>query len=169
MYYLRKKIKQFPDLEQRKVTTVDTFFSTKVGAMWPIYWDSPDTFDWGTCETLLKIMLGLSVQSGSLWFDMNTLLIPINLSQLIHWVLVKLELTNWTIEAYDSLQHKGPHNENVREGVEGLSMFIPLLAAQLGLFNFKPREPPGMHPIPITIMKDIPQQANGLVQFFQMS
>ncbi|GMN22109.1 hypothetical protein TIFTF001_050180 [Ficus carica] len=123
-YYLRKKIKQFSNLEQRNVTTVDTFFSTKVGAMWSVYRDSPDTFDWGTCETLLKIMLGLSVQSGS--SCMNA------------------------------------HNENVREGVECLSMFIPLLAGQLDLFDFKPRDPPGMHPIPVTIMKDIPQQANGL-------
>ncbi|GMN71359.1 hypothetical protein TIFTF001_055938 [Ficus carica] len=74
-----------------------------------------------------------------------------------HWVLVKLELTDWTMEVYDSLEHEGPHNEKVREGVEGLSMFIPLLAAQNGLFEFKPREPPGMHPIPVTIMKDIPK------------
>ncbi|GMN21260.1 hypothetical protein TIFTF001_050111 [Ficus carica] len=128
-YYLRKKIKQFSNLEQRNVTTVDTFFSTKVDAMWSVYRDSPDTFDWGTCETLLKIMLGLSVQSGSSCMK--------------------------------------AHNENVREGVECLSMFIPLLAGQLGLFDFKPRDPPGMHPIPVTIMKDIPQQANGLVQLFQ--
>nr|GMN32039.1 hypothetical protein TIFTF001_050768 [Ficus carica]GMN32124.1 hypothetical protein TIFTF001_050776 [Ficus carica] len=46
-YYLRKKIKQFPELEQRKVTTVDTFFSTKVGALWRVYQKSPDMFDSG--------------------------------------------------------------------------------------------------------------------------
>ena len=159
-YYLRKKIKQYPNLQKRKVTTVDTFFSTKIVAMWPVYLKSPDTFDWGTCETLLKIMLGMSIPSGMLWFEANAMLIPVNLGQLKHWVLVKLELTNWTIEVYDSLQHKGPHNEKIREGVEGLLMFIPLLAGQLGWFDFKPREPPGMHPIPVTIMKDIPKQAN---------
>ena len=70
------------------------FFSTKVGAMWPVYRGSPDTFDWGTCETLLKIILGLSIQSGTSWFDVNTLLIPLNLGLLKHWVLVKLELTD---------------------------------------------------------------------------
>ncbi|GMN60738.1 hypothetical protein TIFTF001_029841 [Ficus carica] len=106
-------------------------------------------------------MLGMSLQSGSSWFDVNTLLIPINLAELKHWVLVKLELTNWTIEVYDSPQHEGPLNEKVREGVECLSMFIPVLADQLSLLDFKPREPPRMHQIPVTIMKDIPQQANG--------
>ncbi|GMN58101.1 hypothetical protein TIFTF001_027208 [Ficus carica] len=116
-YYLRKKIKQYPNLEQRK--------------------------------------------SGKTWFDVNTLLIPVNLAVLKHWVLVKLELTDWTIEVYDSLEHECRHNEKVQEGVEGLSMFIPLLAAQIGLFKFKPREPSEMHPIPVTIMKDIPKQGNG--------
>ncbi|GMN34951.1 hypothetical protein TIFTF001_044963, partial [Ficus carica] len=84
-YYLRKKIKQYPNFEQRKVTTVDTFFSSKIAATWPVYQSSPDKFDWGTCETLLKMMLGLSVQSGKTWFDMNTLLIPVNMAMLKHW------------------------------------------------------------------------------------
>ncbi|GMN67344.1 hypothetical protein TIFTF001_039341 [Ficus carica] len=121
-YYLRKKIRQFPELEQRKVTTVDTFFSSKVRSLWHVYQSSPDKFDWGS---------------------------------------LKLDLTSWTIEVYDSLQHEGPHNSKVREGVECISKFIPLLAEKLSLFDFKPREPLGTYPIPVTIMKDIPQQANG--------
>ena len=99
---------------------------------------------------------------------MNTLLIPIHLADLKHWALVKLDLTNWTIEVYDSLQHEGPHNFKVREGVECMSKFIPLLAERLSLFKFKPRKPLGIYPIPVTIMKDIPQQANRLVKVLKM-
>ncbi|GMN45108.1 hypothetical protein TIFTF001_014304 [Ficus carica] len=160
-YYLRKKIRQFPKLEQRKVTMVDTFFSAKVGALWSVYQKAPENFDWGSRDSILRIMLGVHVQSGSSWFEVNTLLILIHLADLKHWALVKLDLTNWTIEMYDSLQHEGPHNFKVREGVECMSKFIPLLAERLSLFEFKPREPPGIYPIPVTIMKDIPQQANG--------
>ncbi|GMN51336.1 hypothetical protein TIFTF001_020500 [Ficus carica] len=159
-YYLRKKIRQFPELEQRKVTTVDTFFSSKVRSLWRVYQSSSDKFDWGSCESILKIMLGVCVQSGSSWFEVNTLLIPIHLVDLKHWALIKLDLTNWTIEVYDSYQHEGPHNSKVREGVECISTFIPLLAKKLNLFDFKPRKPPGSYPILVTIMKDIPQQAN---------
>ncbi|GMN62542.1 hypothetical protein TIFTF001_031618 [Ficus carica] len=111
-YYMRQKIRQYPDLAQRKVTTIDTYF-------------------------LQRIMLGVRVQSGASWFDLNTVLIPIHLEDLKHWALAKLDLTNWTIEVYDSLQHEGPHNSKVRAGVEGT------------------------YPIPVSIMKDIPQQANG--------
>ncbi|GMN22303.1 hypothetical protein TIFTF001_045633 [Ficus carica] len=130
-YYLRKKIMQFPELEQRKVTTVDTFFSSKVRSLWRVYQSSPEKFDWSSYESILTNMLGVCVQSGSSWFDMKTLLIPIHLADLKHWALVKADLTSWTIEV-------------------------------LNLFDFKPREPPGIYPIPITIMKDIPQQANGM-------
>ena len=91
-----------------------------------------------------------------------------NLGGLKHWILVKLELTDWTIEVYDSMEHEGPHNQQVREGVECLSMFIPLLADQISLFQYKPREPHGKHPIRVTIMKEIPQQGNGLVQLLQI-
>ncbi|GMN46263.1 hypothetical protein TIFTF001_015443 [Ficus carica] len=84
-YYLRKKIRQNPDLEKWKVTTVDTFFNAK------------------------------------------------------HWALVKLELTDWTIEVYDSMHHE----------------------ERLSLFEFKPRDPPGTYTIPVTIMNDIPRQGNG--------
>ena len=163
-YYLRKKIRQFPELEQRKVTVVDTFFSAKVRSLWTVYQSAPDKFDWGCCDTIFRIMLGVRVTSGASWFDINTVLMPLHLADLKHWALVKLSLTNWTIEVYDSLQHEGNHNSKVREGVEGLSKFIPLLTEQNSLFEFKRRDPRGNYPIPVTIMKDIPQQANGLVQ-----
>ncbi|GMN47409.1 hypothetical protein TIFTF001_016585 [Ficus carica] len=135
-YYLRKKIRQFPELEKRKVTTMDTF-------------------------SVRRLMLGVNVQSGSSWFQVNTLLILIHFDDLKHWALVNLELANWTIEVYDSMQHKGPHNSKVRGGMDALSKFIPLLAERLSLFEFKPREPPGTYPIPVTIMADIPRQGNG--------
>ncbi|GMN63445.1 hypothetical protein TIFTF001_032520 [Ficus carica] len=105
-------------------------------------------------------MTGVQVQSGSSWFDVNTLLIPVHLADLKHWVLVKLELTSWTIEVYDSLQHEGRHNARVKKGLECLAVFIPMLAERINLFDVKKREPPGIHPIPVTIMKDIPKQAN---------
>ncbi|GMN62055.1 hypothetical protein TIFTF001_031141 [Ficus carica] len=135
-YYLRKKIRQYPELEQRKVTTVDTFFSAKVRGLWSVYQRSPETFDWDSCDSILKFMLGVRA-------------------------LVKLELTNWTIEVYNLLQHEGLHNSKVRGGVDALSKFIPLLVERLSLFEIKPRESPGTYPIPVIIMTDIPRQDNG--------
>lgn len=167
-YYLRKKISQYPELEQRKVTTVDTFFPAKVRSLWTVYQAAPDKFDWASCDSVFRIMLGVRVQSGASWFHVNTVLMPIHFNDLKHWALVKLDLTNWTIEVYDSLQHEGPHNSKVRAGMEGLSKFIPLIAEKNSLFEFKPRVPPGNYPIPVTIMKDIPKQANGLVQALQI-
>ncbi|GMN21731.1 hypothetical protein TIFTF001_040097 [Ficus carica] len=160
-YYLRKKSRQFTELKQRMVTTVDTFFTSKIRSLWRIHQSSPANFDWASCQSILKIMTGVKVQSGSSWFDVNTLLIPVHLADLKHWVLVKLELTSWTIEVYDSLQHEGRHNARVREGLECLAVFIPMLAERINLFDVKKRDPPGIHPIPVTIMKDIPKQANG--------
>ncbi|GMN54168.1 hypothetical protein TIFTF001_023302 [Ficus carica] len=58
-YYLRKKIMHFPKLLQRKVTTVDTFFRAKIGALWPVYKKAPDKFDWGSCDSLMKNILGV--------------------------------------------------------------------------------------------------------------
>ncbi|GMN47196.1 hypothetical protein TIFTF001_016367 [Ficus carica] len=140
---------------------MDTFFSAKVHGLWSVYQRSPETFNLDSCDSILRLMLGVRVQSGSFWFEVNTLLIPIHFADLKHWALVKLELINWTIEVYDSLQYEGPHNSKVRGGVEALSKFIQLLAEQLSLFEFKPREPPGTYPIPVTIMTYIPRQGNG--------
>ncbi|GMN72439.1 hypothetical protein TIFTF001_053560 [Ficus carica] len=140
-YYLRNKIRQFPELNQRK--------------------SAPDKFNWACCDSIFMIMLGVRVQSGASWWDVNTVLMPIHFEGLKHWALVKLDLTNWTIEVYDSLEHEGPHNSKVREGMEGLSKFISLVAEKNSLFEFKRRDPPGNYPIPVTIMKDIPKQANG--------
>ncbi|GMN36332.1 hypothetical protein TIFTF001_042417 [Ficus carica] len=162
-YYLRNKIRQFPELNQRKVTTVDTVFTSKVRSLWTVYQSAPDKFNWACCDSIFMIMLGVRVQSGASWWDVNTVLMPIHFESLKHWALVKLDLTNWTIEVYDSLEHEGPHNSKVREGMEGLSKFIPLVAEKNSLFEFKRRDPSGYYPIPVTIMKDIPKQANGLV------
>lgn len=160
-YYLRKKIMQFPELLQRKVTTVDTFFSAKIGALWRVYKKSPDNFDWRSCDSLMKIIRGVYVRCSLSWFDVNTLLIPMHLEDLIHWVLVKLDLLNWTIEVYDSLHHEGPHNYKVQEALECMSKFIPMLADRINLFEFNPRNTPRTYPIPVTIMQDIPRQENG--------
>ncbi|GMN23196.1 hypothetical protein TIFTF001_040417 [Ficus carica] len=123
-YYLRNKIRQFPELNQRKVTMVDTVFTSKVRSLWTVYQSAPDKFNWACCDSIFIIMLGVRVQSGASWWDVNTVLMPIHFEGLKHWALVKLDLTNWTIE-------------------------------------FKRRDPPGNYPIPVTIMKDIPKQANG--------
>ncbi|GMN66599.1 hypothetical protein TIFTF001_035664 [Ficus carica] len=160
-YYLRNKIRQFPELNQQKVTTVDTVFTSKVRSLWTVYQSAPDKFNWACCDSIFMIMLRVRVQSGASWWDVNTVLMPIHFEGLKHWALVKLDLTNWTIEVYDSLENEGPHNSKVREGMEGLSKFIPLVAEQNSLFDFKRRDPPGNYPIPVTIMKDIPKQANG--------
>ncbi|GMN62599.1 hypothetical protein TIFTF001_031670 [Ficus carica] len=135
-YYLRNKIRH-PVLNQRKVTTVDTIFTVKVRSLWTVYQSAPDNFDWACCDSIFRIMLGVRAQSGASWFDVNTVLMPIHFEGLKHWALVKLDLTNWTIEVYDSLEHEGPHNSMVREGIEGLSKFIPIVAEKNSLFEFK--------------------------------
>ncbi|GMN51250.1 hypothetical protein TIFTF001_020404 [Ficus carica] len=84
-----------------------------------------------------------------------------HLQDLKHWVLAKLNLLNWTLEVYDSLYHEGPHNYKVREATECMSKFNPMLAERISLFEFKPRNPLGTYPIPVTIMQDIRRQENG--------
>ncbi|GMN61805.1 hypothetical protein TIFTF001_030900 [Ficus carica] len=84
-----------------------------------------------------------------------------HLEDLKHWVLVKLNLLNWTIEVYDSLHHEGPHNYKIRKALECMSKFIPMVADMISLFEFKPRYPPGTYLIPGTIIQDIPRQENG--------
>ncbi|GMN66774.1 hypothetical protein TIFTF001_035838 [Ficus carica] len=54
------------------------------------------------------LMLGVRVQSGSSWFEVNALLIPIHFADLKHWALVKLELTNWTIEVLFEFKPRKP-------------------------------------------------------------
>ncbi|GMN48425.1 hypothetical protein TIFTF001_017600 [Ficus carica] len=104
----------------------------------------------------MKIILGVCIRYGLSWFEVNTLLIPMHLQDLKHWVLAKLDLLNWTIEVYDSLHHEGPHNYKVQEALECMSKFIPMLADRISLFEFKSRNPPETYPIPVTIMQDIP-------------
>ncbi|GMN29186.1 hypothetical protein TIFTF001_046310 [Ficus carica] len=106
------------DLGFMVVDKKNWYYELATSSVW--LWDesSPDKFVWASCESILKIMLGVCVQSGLSWFKVNTLLIPIHLVDLKYWALVKLDLTSWTIEVYDSLQHEGPHNSKVREGVE---------------------------------------------------
>ncbi|GMN24871.1 hypothetical protein TIFTF001_045894 [Ficus carica] len=147
------------DLGCMQVEKKSWYYELATSAVW--LWDEHIDIAFYYLRNKIRIMLGVRVQSGASWFDVNTVLMPIHFEDLKHWALVKLDLTNWTIEVYDSLEHEGPHNSNVREGMEGLSKFIPLVAEKNSLFEFKRRDPPGNYPIPVTIMKDIPKQANG--------
>ena len=73
-----------PKLLQRKVTTVDLFFNAKIGALWSVYKKAPDKFNWESCDYLLKIIVSMSIRCGLLWFEVNTVLIPMPLEDLKH-------------------------------------------------------------------------------------
>ena len=94
------------------------------------------------------------------WFEVDKVLILINITILNHWVLSVLDLNTWTIEMYDSMARDGPHNEQFRNSLEALPNILSFLANKVGRFDLRQRSGSRLDPISVTILDDLPRQGN---------
>ncbi|XP_060168819.1 uncharacterized protein LOC132599461 isoform X2 [Lycium barbarum] len=135
MYYLRKKAKYGPNNPVR-YTTTDCFFIKWVEAIHKQYKEYKNDKRFITAKhNVAKIIRGFKLIANNSWDTVDNVLIPVNISEEYHWVLVVLCIKRRCFYVYDSFPAGAMHTNSIREVVERLATMIPLFFNCTGFYG----------------------------------
>ena len=86
-----------------RFTTTDNLFDSTIREAWPQLNEKKAEYNWRKVGNMCKYILGGEIACNWSWFEVDKVLIPMNIPSLNHWVMSVLDLNTWTIEVYDSM------------------------------------------------------------------
>ncbi|XP_070020365.1 uncharacterized protein [Nicotiana sylvestris] len=173
MYYLRKRGKYSPNNKTR-FTTTDCVFKTRIEQIYEKFINSPPQEKYSVVkpqDVVAEYILGYRLLANVAWDEIDYVIMPVNIKEKFHWVLVVIDIADMQLYAYDSMVSS--HNHHVVEScVEKFSVIIPLYLSCTGFYgkrkdiNFMNTkayiEKPVIDPLNIQWMvAEIPQQKEG--------
>lgn len=106
-YYLRKmgKYNQHRDFT---FTTVDCIFKTRIAEIYDRYEDTDSDANVAKQEDVVcEYIRGYRLHANVPWHTVDNVLIPVNLKEKLHWVLVVVTFKDRCIKVYDSYTSSG--------------------------------------------------------------
>ncbi|KAG5629272.1 hypothetical protein H5410_000989, partial [Solanum commersonii] len=159
LYYLRKKSKYSVN-SRYKYTTVDCLFKTKIVDIYAAYANIESKNCVATIENDIREYInGYRLMAAIPWNTIDNVLIPVNVKQRNHWVLVVLSLVERHIHVYDSYR-AAKHDSFVREEIQKLAQLLPMYLSMYYDDNIDDTQDLNI-PFDVTYVKDIPQQRYG--------
>ncbi|XP_075108863.1 uncharacterized protein LOC142180706 [Nicotiana tabacum] len=127
MYYLRKRGKYGPNNKTR-FTTTDCVFKTWIEQIYEKFINSPPQEKYSVVkpqDVVAEYILGYRLLANVAWDEVDYVIMPVNIKEKIHWVLVFFDIAYRQLYAYDSMVSS--HNHHVVESrVKKFSVIIPL-------------------------------------------
>ncbi|XP_070003184.1 uncharacterized protein [Nicotiana sylvestris] len=175
MYYLRKRGKYGPNNNTR-FTTTDCLFKTKIERIYDKFISSPPEQRYSVVkpeDDVGEYILGYRILANVAWDLVDYVLIPVNLVENFHWLLLVFDIKDRQLYVYDSMVRANRH-KTVETLVDKFSIIIPLYLSCTGFYgkrkdiDFKTTkayiEKPVTDPLDIQWMvAEIPQQKEGSV------
>lgn len=145
------------------ITTTDDMFDQSLRALYSLFLDSNEQKKeelFSRDSMISEYMLGLSLQAGKPWSEVDDVLMPVNTND--HWIMVRLSVKGKYLRIYDSIRNEG-HDDHVAKELSRYSVLLPYFMFYLGLWTGKVPtgstvEFPNLKPLGITWEKDIPVQ-----------
>ncbi|XP_075074791.1 uncharacterized protein LOC142162346 [Nicotiana tabacum] len=173
MYYLRKKGKYDP-YNNTIFTTTDCVFKTRIDQIYEKFKNSPQEKKFSIVklqDVVAEYILGYRLLTNVAWDEVDYVIMPINIVEKFHWVLVVFDIAERCLYAYDSMVSS--HNHSIVEScADKFSIIILLYLSCTGFYgkrkniNFKNTktyiEKPVTDLLNIQwIIGEIPQQKEG--------
>ncbi|XP_070004946.1 uncharacterized protein [Nicotiana sylvestris] len=177
MYYLRKRGKYGPHNKIR-FTTTDCMFKTRIEQIYNKLINSPQEKKFVVVkpqDVVAEYILGYRLLANIAWDQVDYVIMPVNIVEKLHWVLVVFYIADRVLYVYDSMVSS--HNHSIVESVvTKFYVMIPLYLSCTGFYgkrsdiNFKNTkayiEKSVTDPIDIQwIVGEIPQQKEGSLDY----
>ncbi|XP_070007698.1 uncharacterized protein [Nicotiana sylvestris] len=169
-YYLRKKGK-YTQTSNFKYTTVDCIFKIRIAEIFDRYADTDSNANVAKEEYVVcEYIRGYRLLANIPWHIVDNVLIPVNLKDKLHWVLVVVSFKERCIKVYDSYRYAG-HDVYVASEIDNLAKLVPLHLSISGFY----RDSQGIDwstysaytdkshtdPFEVFFISDLPQQKAG--------
>ncbi|KAG5610088.1 hypothetical protein H5410_021369, partial [Solanum commersonii] len=167
MYYLRKKAKHSTNIRTRYLTTDSVFMSWLLGD--EILWEESncDMSSISPNHCVGQYMRGYNLIANIPWDRVDNI-IPVNVSECFHWILVVFRIKHRCLYIYVSKMGDENHTEMVKQAVESIARMIPLFFSSIGYYGKRSdiqwhMEPAyfdksEMEPLEYKLQRNIPQQ-----------
>nr|XP_009787702.1 PREDICTED: uncharacterized protein LOC104235598 [Nicotiana sylvestris] len=127
MYYLRKRGKYGLNNKTR-FTTIDCLFKTKIDQIYEKFQNSPQEKKFSVVkfrDVVAEYILGYRLLTNVIWDEVDYVIMPINIVEKFHWVLVVFDIGDRQLYAYDSMVSSCNHTI-FESCVDKFSVIIPL-------------------------------------------
>ncbi|XP_075092476.1 uncharacterized protein LOC142172704 [Nicotiana tabacum] len=133
-YYLRKKVK-YNQTSNFKYITVDCIFKTRIAEIFDRYADTNSNANVAKEEDVVcEYIRGYRLLANVPWHTVDNVLIPVNLKDKLHWVLVVVSFKERCIKVYDSYRSAG-HDAYVVSEIDKLAKLVPLYLSISGFYR----------------------------------
>ncbi|XP_070007914.1 uncharacterized protein [Nicotiana sylvestris] len=133
-HYLRKKGK-YNQTSNFKYTTVDCIFKTRIAEIFDMYADTDSNANVAKEEDVVcEYIRGYRLHANVPWHIVDNVMIPVNLKDKLHWVLVVVSFKERCIKVYDSYRSAG-HDAYVVSEIDKLTKRVPLYLSISGFYR----------------------------------
>uniref|UniRef100_A0A3Q7E9Y8 Ubiquitin-like protease family profile domain-containing protein n=1 Tax=Solanum lycopersicum TaxID=4081 RepID=A0A3Q7E9Y8_SOLLC len=139
LYYIRKRAKYF-DSDNNEVSfiTVDCHFNKLIANVWDAYYNLDSIVNKeSTEESIIEYINGYRFHVAAPWHTVDNILIPVNIEQIFHWVLIVVSFNERCIHVYDSLRGGSLHNSSVSNEIKKYAQLIPMYLSKSGFYRKK--------------------------------
>ena len=139
MYYIRKRAK-YSDSDNNEISfiTVDCNFNKLIANVWDAYYNLDSTVNKeSTEESIIEYINGYKIHVAAPWHTVDNILIPVNIEQIFHWVLIVVSFNERCIHVYDSLRGGSLHNSSVSNEIKKYAQLIPMYLSKSGFYRKK--------------------------------
>ncbi|KAG5600264.1 hypothetical protein H5410_031634 [Solanum commersonii] len=103
LYYIRKRAK-YSDTNAFSFITVDCNFNNLITNVWDAYYNFESNINKGsTEESIIEYINGYRMHVARPWHTIDYILIPVNVKEIFHWILIVVSINDRSIQILLSL------------------------------------------------------------------
>ncbi|KAG5595575.1 hypothetical protein H5410_036807 [Solanum commersonii] len=146
-------------------------FNNLIHNIWDVYYNFESNINKDSMkESILEYINGYRMHVAASWHTVGNILIPVNVKEIFHWILIVVSFNDRCIQIYDSLSGGALHDSKVENEIKKYAQLIPMYLSKSSFYGKKDIDI-SSHPkykshsefdsFEMIYVKDIPQQTEG--------
>ncbi|XP_049344033.1 uncharacterized protein LOC125808366 [Solanum verrucosum] len=137
LYYIRKRAK-YSDTNAFSLITVDCNFSNLITNVWDAYYNFESNINKeSTEESIIEYINGYRMHVARPWHTVDNILIPVNIKEIFHWILIVVSINDRSIQIYDSLRGGALHDSSVENEIKKYAQLVPMYLSKSEFYGKK--------------------------------
>ncbi|KAH0774130.1 hypothetical protein KY290_011267 [Solanum tuberosum] len=137
LYYIRKRAK-YSDTNAFSFITVDCNISNLITNVWDAYYNFESNINKeSTEESIIEYINGYKMHVARPWHTVDNILIPVNIKEIFHWILIVVSINDRSIQIYDSLRGGALHDSSVENEIKKYAQLVPMYLSKSDFYGKK--------------------------------
>ncbi|KAG5603459.1 hypothetical protein H5410_034829 [Solanum commersonii] len=90
-----------------------------------------------TEESIIEYINGYRMHVARPWHTVDNILIPVNIKEIFHWILIVVSINDRSIQIYDSLRGGALHDSSVENEIKKYAQLVPMYLSKSDFYGKK--------------------------------